>query len=649
MAWTLKIGNVFLPYSAFEWPKYRGTVARIVEIDCPAEYFSKLEALAKSLQGKPTSMTFTAPSSAGANASEDSRTINGVYITRVVKMNEAICRLFLADRRWVLSRFVTDGDYNERFGDGYLNETRAALYGQVLRKMIESQSDVDSALSVNNFITTPAPDGLHQSGLAYPQGIGEVIERSGGSLAVWNDGYMRIVDRSDLASGLPGINDYSWQTEPSWATQASWIGGRPRRIYVYYLERHCLRMQGAGYQGSIAHSGPQELRVELEQVYKGKYPTGTVINGVNMGGKTAYVTLEELLTSNGFAATDLTDAEIANCYMSSNFERATNIYSELDNDATKAVISAVHDGWRQLWRVKFVGVGGAIGGWTDWAFGKINPDGSVLPVTVECPWVEFLDAPAPSGGGKDFIGTVTTINHASPAPFEARWEGGDPSLGIIRLHQRELESGNIAVPGALVAQLGIKRTSQLKDAKGKGYTIDGFDGIESEDRGMAQFQNSFTIAIYACATRRMPNNETKWHRESVDGFADGDIDYIELPVGSELYCVRDYVSASESGKLAQADGLGRVLNADALEDDAQVRADVWKTMFTSPFEGFGIAEGIKALDIEVQGPIAEVVLEVGQDEIRTRVVAGNLADNLARERIAQKRLADRKFKTAGGF
>jgi hypothetical protein len=58
---------------------------------------------------------------------------------------------------------------------------------------------------------------------------------------------------------------------------------------------------------------------------------------------------------------------------------------------------------------------------------------------------------------------------------------------------------------------------------------------------------------------------------------------------------------------------------------------------------------LKALDIEVQGPIAEVVLEVGQDEIRTRVVAGNLADNLARERLAQKRLADRKFKTAGGF
>ena len=641
----LQLGNVFLPYTRFSWPKYRGVIARPIEIDCPAEFYGPLVALAKGLQGGTTELTVTAPANAGAHNTPETITIRGIYIDRVIKQSEALCRVVLYDRRFILSRYIFPRDFNIRFGDKdsqgrikYLNGTEFATFANAVIEAFDSKSQADNAFrEIVNPESFTAPDGLHLSGLTYAQGLGDLLDRYSMSLTVWNDGRLRVVDMSD--GNLPKKGSYSWEIEPGWSSEATYICGRPANIYVYYLERHCLKMEGGST--TVAHRGPQELRVELEQVYKYEDDTGQPLYG----------TLAELLESQGFSSSAIDDADIAKRYMSETFQ-GTALYTEYETEAARLVIRSIKECWRRLWRVKFVGAGGAIGGWTNWAFGKMNADGSVLPVTVECPWVEFLNEPAPveGGGGQlTFIGAAVTENHASPAPFSADWEGGDPSLGIIRLTQNAIRDHNFAVPGALSTPLTVEQVAQVRDGDDNPKTVqDGdFDYVEAENYDKAEFSESFSIAIYACATRRMPNNESRWHLEVADGFDDADIGYVELPVGSELLCYRDYVS-SESGHAAQADGLGPILNATQLEQDAAARASVWKATHASGIDGFGVAQSLKAFrEVEVRGAVAEVVLEIDGEQVQTRIVAGNLADTEARVRRAAKRLADRSFTTAG--
>lgn len=645
----IKLGDVFMPYSRFQWPKYRGVIARPVEMDCPAEFYVPLVALAKSVRGRTTTLTVTGPSNPGANPGDASVTIEGVYIDRVIQVSDALTRVVLYDRRLLLSRYICPRDFNIRFGDKdasgkikYLAETEFPKYQAAILEVLESRADVganfDAFVNPESF---NAADGLHLSGLTMAQALSDLLDRYGASLTVWNNGGMYVVELGDATQvgQLPGKSTYSWDQEPGWIYNAAYVCGRPSVIKCYYKERHCMRLQGAGGDISVAHAAPQALRVELEQVYKSK----------DAEGKAVFYTLAELLTAYGFSTGDLTEAQIAQRFMSENFE-GTGIYSQLENEAMKAVANAVHESWRTLWRVKYVGTGGAVGGWTDWAFGKLNSDGSVSPVSVECEWVEFLNVISPDvGNGSKFIGSVTTVNHPSTVPaFTAAWEG-DASSGIVRIEQKQLRDNNRAIPGALTEPLKIVATQKVEDGQGNGYTIDGYEFVEEQDESKAEFEANFTITIYICATRRMPNTESRFHVERVSAFTDGDVDFIELPVSEEVTCFRDYVNANE-GKGALSDGLGLVMNAAPLTDDAIARAEVWKARFATGVESSGVAESLMAFrDLEVKGPVSEIVLDVDGEVVKTRIVTGNLADDNAQRRREVKRLAERRFKTAGAI
>lgn len=668
---VIKLGGIHLTYSAFEWPKYRGTVARAVEIDVPGEYFDRLKALASSLGGDATYLEISGPGGAGATPSSTTVTIQGVYIDRVIRMSDALTRVILYDRRFVLSRYVSSLDFNIQFGDGYLDETRFEKYQAALQEFMDSRPGAEfNFAEFVNPESRNAPDGLHISGLTFAAGLGDVLERYGMSLTVWNDGKLRIVEMGSAQdkSKLPKKTDYSWNIEPGWTFTDSYICGKPAFIYVYYPERHCLRLRGSDPNATVSYDGPPELRLELQQVYKTK----------NASGTPAYLTLEELLQAHNFSSTLITDADICNAYMTENFD-GTALYSEIATLDGQAVIDSIHECWRTLYRVSAVGGKAKIGGWKDWAFGKINPDGSVQPVVVECQWVQFLESPhlPETAAGQPvpdtLIGAAMTINHESPAPFTAAWEGGDPALGIIRLERKKLPDQAIAVPGKLREPLEIKKVQKIESGDGTKYDPNSGGGndalweyVASEPRSKARFVQSFDIAVYVCATRMMPNNETRWHQESVEGFQDANIGYVELPVSGDVYCIRDYVntepvthpvdgdqvgqapSAVDSGHGPLSDGLGEILNLEEIEADAEARAEVWKATHMSGIDGFGVAESIMAFaNTEVRGCICEVVLMVDNEEVKTRIAAGNLSDNDARNRKAQKRIVQRRFKAQG--
>lgn len=636
---SYNLGGVALPYASFEWPKYRGTTARIVALDCPAGMYDALASLARGLGGDATYLEVSGPAKAGAKPGKITRRIEGVYIQRVVKQSTQLCRVLIADRRILLSRRVGDKDYRVRFGDGFLDGTDYAKVKSAVEDHVASVDVLKSFTTPNSYAEFPdvnTRDKTHLSGHALPLSFGELLDYAGTDLTVETKGTFFFAAREDLESAakLPSISRYSWAIEPAWQSLAQVILGRPREIWCYYPERHCIRLTGSDPNSSTVLNGPEQLQVELEQVYSDE---GEI------------KTLETLLTDNGFTTTDLTDALIAKCFWSETFQAAP-ISTGYGTAAFDRVHRAVRNDWRRLWRIKFPKAAGAIGGWVDWAFGKINADGSVSPVAVECPWVEFLVEVA-TQAGQPLIGSPMTINHTDTSPFTVVWEG-DEAGGVIRMVQRDKLRGSIAIPGALTEALVLEKklSGTVEDGSGDKYKVDDeMFVIERQDIGKANFSASFTVAIYACATRRMPNNESRWWVEKVSGYKDGDIDYIELPVSGELYCNRDYVNTSEAGKSARSDGLGQVLNATALTDDATQRADAWKIEFGAALEGFGLAESIHLFfDTEVRGPINEVTLVCSPDgKIQTRISAGNLADTEQRRRVAAKRLADRKFKTAG--
>ena len=639
MTVSYTLGGVKLPYMYAEWPKYRGTVARTVTLECPGEHFKELKTLAKSLGGNATYLEVTGPDKPGNNPGEATVKIEGVYILRVVKHNKQTCYVMCADKRNILSRRVSDKDFLIRFGDGYLEGTEFTTYQSSLREVVKSHDVLRGNVggsAYTDFANASMRDGQHLSGLTLIDGLGAVLEESGNSLTVGNDGYFRFPACEDLdaVGKLPQVSQYSWHIEPVWSAAETLVLGVPRKVRCYYHERHCLRLVGAEEGRTVSTGGPRELQLTLRQRYS---DSGTIYS------------LEELLVANGFAATELTNAEIARAFWTETFE-GTNLNYAYGTAAFDRVHAAVRDGWRRLWKIDPTDAIGHIGGWTDWDFGKINADGSVTPVAVECKWVEFLTELAVQAGN-DVIGSPMTINHdAGTSPFAVQWEG-DVSSGVIRMVQRDKLRGSVALPGSLIDPLvvEINRSNVLADGKGKTESLDEFIVIERQDIGKAKFVADFDIAIYACATKRMPNDETRWHnREVASGLPDPDIGYVELPPSGELMLVRDYVVSGDASHFAQGDGFGPFLNDQQVQDNAELRTEAWKIQHLAALDGAGVAESIMLFkDTEVRGPINEVTLIMESQVVRTRVTAGNLADARQRDRVAAKRLASRKFQAAG--
>ncbi len=628
---AITIDGIGLPYAYFEWPKYRGPNAREVVLDCPVGMYDRLAALAGKSNVK---LEVTGPAGPGATAGSTTVTIERVHVKRVAKYSDAICRLYLEDNRALLSRRVADKDFNIRFGDGYLNKTQQPTVQAAMRDLVASVDVLRGNVSGAAYRSMPARplrDGVLLSGMMLPDAVAVLAAEASCDLTVGNDGLYRFPVRGDVdGSALPAIGAYSWKVEPDWTPGSVTHGGVPRVITPYYHERHCLRMVGADPRATISDSRPIELRVQLEQVY---------------ASDGAYYTLGELLEAYGFAESDLTDAQIAGAIATENLQ-GTALADSFGSADFDAVHKALRDGWRVLWRIVFPAAEGGLGGWVDWSFGKLQADGAVDPAAVECPWVEFLNVPViePSG---TYVGAAMTINHASPAPFVPTWDT-DASNGVIRLMQKPLQDGNLAAPGALTSPLVIE--SRLNGAVSDGasnYNLSEFFVIESQDRSRAKYRPSFEVAVYMVATKRMPNDETRWHAEPVDSGLQGGSGFVELPPHESVYCLRDYVGGPDL-KPADADGMGLILNRTELNDHAASRADMWKALFMGSREGMGIAESVHAFrDIEVDGAIHEVTLVVNAQEVRTRITVGNLADNTVREAAAAKRLAARRWQEGG--
>jgi hypothetical protein len=381
-----------------------------------------------------------------------------------------------------------------------------------------------------------------------------------------------------------------------------------------------------------------ELEVELEQIY--------LFDG-------EYLTLAEMLTAAGYSSRAISDEDIASHLMKEMQGTAVERDRSDNNDKLQ---SALKSNWRRTWRVKFRNSVGHIGGWTDWKFGKLNADGSVSDVAVDCPTVEFLSVVDDDGAGT-YIGKPITVNHDSPSKLTATWEIEKESM-IIHLSQpKDMDDGSFFIPGELVdvvgngTQLRLDKlaVSSIDDGTGQGHPLAGYEIIESQDRTKAQFNPDFEITIYAVATKRMPNNFNRWWHEDVDAYpaAEAYVPYQDLPPSETVIAYRDYVDPA-NGKNSLGDGLGALLNQPQVRLEAERRAEVWKLVHGNPIEGEGVAMGVAAFrELDLSGPIKEISLEIVGHKVTTRVVVGNLANERARLITAEKKVRQRGYEEKG--
>lgn len=632
-------GQLHLQASQFQWEFYRGTSPKPMVAIIPTERADEAIAFVNGLTAGETSMTIESPNRAGPNPEAQPREIQGVFIERVVKVNPLQTRIVMYDRRLILARRIMDLDFNLSFGDGFLNDTRAATYSAAIRQVAASIDVLLNNLASDAFTLIPNrtynnPDLL--SGFPLADAFGQLLDAANVDLTVTKEGKFKFVDRKDIRDATLPDDSVDWYERPSWVSEDNiTLTQLPRQLFVQYRERHCIRVENNRTNRTRVGFDP-ELDVELEQVY---------------AARGAYFTLPDLLEEFGFARDAITDTEIAATFMTDTFQ-STAI--EADGTVeTQELIKAIKDGWRMLWRINFPEAQGHLGGWEDWDFGKLLDDGAVDPVPVECQWVEFLNViDVPNGG--TFEGSKASVNHpvnasATPtAPFAAQWDNG-PENRVIRLKQQELRDGNLARPGRLSKDLVVEAKPNISDEAGIAEWIaNGFRIIESEDRGKAKFFPSFKLVIFMVATRRLPNNETRYHLEKVDARPNGQVDYFELPVTDDILCLRDYVESGNPQKFASSDGFGTVLNNLELHDDAERRAELWLQLFTSPIEGEGVAERLDLLDsFEVQGAVNFIRIERNGAVVRTRIGVGNLADGKARQKKADKRRILNQRKEAG--
>lgn len=625
----------------FDWPKYRGVTPQGVVFDQPAGKYEEFTALAKTLAGGTTTLRFEGPAAPGTQPGSETWEVPGVYIGSVSLIDHTRCRVTVYDRRYELRRRVFDKFYRVRFGDGYLEGTEKDTAESVFRDFAGSIDLLSDNLAADAFVDirtdVSVPEGVMTDGLPALVGIGEIEEFMSTDLVVEGDSY-RFTGRADIdETNLPGLDEYSWFAQPGWVTEENVKLQRPREFVAYSRERHCIAVTNDVFETVTA---PPELEVTLEQVY---IDDGDVY------------TLDGLLENFGYNAGDMTDRTIARSFMSNSFQ-GTAIEEDSTED-NRRVREAIKDGWRTLWRLKFPNDVGHLGGWTDFAFGKISPDGSTKEVSVHCPWVEFFEVLELDGNQTSTIGAKLADNHEAPSPFRPVWEMG-PEAGIIRLfvdRSKLRDKQNYAIPGALTSIPVVEVQANVKDGEGSSDLMEFYKIVEAQDFSKLNFEVSMDIAIFICATKRMPNDETRWHAERVDGYKDGDVADQELPPAEQL-TVRDFVAPSffdpsffaddDSDHAAQQDGLGPILNQDEVTKDAKRRAEAWKIAYGQSAEGEGIAESIMlARDTKVTGAIKSVSVrgtvegEQGVQVLRSRIEVGNLNDHAAIMRKANKRIS----------
>ena len=657
------LGTQELAYCKFSWPFYRGCVPRVVVIPQPAALADKFKAL-------PYINTLRIEHSYGTGRLPVAGVIEipGVRLLEVRELNEDVCELHLSDPRADLAKIVNPVAINLRFADGFLDGTRFKTLAAFLRAVADAEPAFAALLGADAESIASAfdamPEGLPVGGPMLPFVLDRLAEDLGCDFTV-ADGAITLGTRADIGEpgAVPPVNSYLWLKggSPSWIGVTRNQKGLPRKIRVRYRERHARRIAlKSRLDGSAV--GRNVLLFGLEQVYLA-------------GGK--YLTLSELLTTYGFASTDITDAQIASCVMSKNFEftRLERLNGAATDVDTETVIFTIKRDWRRLWRMVPIDSAGRRGTWTDEQFGKFNrdadldgstePSGKVDASALESKWVEFLNVAATETRGDQLTlneAIVGTSHTEAPsgqslpsAPFAVGWEPGGEADGIIRFTQQVLPDNNEAMPGELDTldgtgklRVGFSSGGVFKRDDGSGIPTDW--NLQWPAKENAAFKTTLELYVYMVAERQLPNTAERWTNIEFDGFADGDVEFADLEVGSELFALYDYVDEAQ-GKNVERDsalGLGRLLNDLALYLDAEKRVKRYKQLIASQIAGAGRSLGVVlANDVRCTGAVSEVRIEVDGVNVSTVIECGNLGNAEARERIQQRREAQRPV-THGG-
>jgi hypothetical protein len=638
------LGTLQLDQGDLTWRLYRGTHARSVAIRMSGQRYAEVAQFVRQLGGQPTFLRLEGVSGIGEGAPRQVTTFPEVYVYRVHRLNDKLLEIVVFDSRFPLSRRVGDADFNMSFGDGVLEGTEFPTYREAIENYVRRFRN-DDGLEPDAFDAIPERElerDVHLSAMVAPDPLGYLCDHAGCDLTVEPlTGRWRFASKADAASGLwfAGWDQYSWVNKPGFIDNEAIHLQRPLNIDVYSWETHCIRVQGSDPQSTIAAAGPASTQVELEQVY--------LWDG-------EYVTLDIMLLRAGFGPTFIQDRQIAEAFLSSNADGSP--LHPINTIQRARVWGTIQRDWRRLWRLNFPN--GSIGGWVDWRFGQLEPDGSVTPVSVECPSVVFSASYRVRDGNELFGQPWTTNLPPDESPFKATWDDG-PESGVIRLYVEPDASRQLDAAPPMPGQLFVRRPGGVQDdalrlvekdeldnQEGAASTVRNLTLVGREDISLGRFRQSFSIAVYMVARRFMPNSNERWHRHEAPGFPDGDIDRVELPPG-ELQALRDFVRLPD--KPPGPDGLGLLLNEDEMIADGDRRAEVWKIVHSPGVTGEGEAARLDILQRPrlVDGPVEGVDVELRGGQIRCRVKVGNLADEKTQRLIADQRLADRRNEAQG--
>lgn len=639
------INGLALDMGVFKWPLYRGAVARPVMLYGFGPRWPEYKSLVNNLKGAGAKVTLYGTRNAGGNRGGLTATIPEVFVYRATKVNDVQVALECYDSRFLLTQAVGDMDFNMSFGDEILEGTEYVTYKDAIQAYCLRFPFIVTRLAGTAFDSIPdhkLEKNAHLSALVAADPLGYLCERAGCDLVVGLDGKWYFASRADAdAAWFANFEDYNWLTRPGFLSLESIVTQKPRTIVPYYWEHHCIRAEGGDPASTVSSYGPEATRIQLSQVYK-------------YDGE--YHSLGELCTAFGLGSTFITDAQIARSFWSGSAQGSP--LHPCDTAQRKELWEIIRRDWRRLWRIEFPS--GSTGGWDQWRFGKLLEDGSIDPVTVECKYVTSRRIINPQPGGT-IEGSPWTFNKAAPSPFKAMWDDG-PESSVIRIGVDDAGDSKDEVFPPMPGWLTVTRKA------GSGLPTDallivGKDMLDNgagetgrslnctifgrEDVTIARFVPTFQIIIYLTARRFMPNDKTRWHAGSQVGYADGDIDRVELPPSGEVNCYRTYVGGDAPA--AASDGLGAVLNVTELADEDARRAEVWKLTHALSVTGEGRADTL-ALGMRarvVDGPVEEAVLCLDGVETYTEMSVGNLADNRARRMIADKRVASRRVEVQG--
>lgn len=652
------------------WPLYRGTEARPVMLYGFGPRWAEYKNFISGLKGKSTTLKMRGIKTGGGNIDVS---IPDVHVLRATRVNEVLVEIECCDSRVLLMESVGDMDFNMRFGGGYLPETSKDEstphdYKSAIEAYCKRIEAIRTRLGSGAFDGIPErklESQVYLSAMVSADPLGYLCDRAGCDLVVGVDGKWYFASREDAsAQWFQGLADYNWQTLPGFLNLENITLRRPQVVVSYYWEHHTIRAEGVNADSTVAGYGPAATRVYLQQVYLD-------VDGV-------YRTLEDSTDEDGTTRTGLlnahglnglaTDATIAKAILTESAQGCS--LHPLGSHERKTVWGIIKRDWRRLWRIRFSD--GNRGGWDNWRFGKIQEDGSVEPVSVECKWVRFSRVVSSDLQGS-FENRPWTFNEEAPSPFVATWDNG-PESGVIRLVVNDgperMKDAIPPMPGELFIQRGAgdsRRTDALcivakpqgmDNGEGQKAAINHLLVYGREDLSRGQIQNSFQIFIYLTARRFMPNDKTRWHKEEKPAFGDGDIQSVELPPSGEVECYRTYRGGdhddavsppSDGGSWAESDGLGRVLNKTELSNDSERRTEISKITHCAAVTGEGRADTL-ALALRpriVNGPVQELSLSVVGVETFCEMRVGNLADDKSRAATAMKRIANRKLNVQG--